>query len=377
MWPSKHKYDVFISHAVEDKIAVANELCRRLEQAGLRVWYSGKELMPGDSLDKTIDRGLKLSRYGVVVLSRRYLEKNWTMREFYALLAKEITHRKVIIPVRYDITIEELQDRNMEMADRWLIDFTKGMDFVVTKILEVIKPVARRRTFWEWVEEHTYSLGIWMLLVFLFGLLSAYLLKIRDDFPPDRFIHSSINQRVSTYLQVLDRENEMMVNSGKLKLSTAEETGKLYSLFQNLVSNYRNEYEFDNGINIVRGKKNVDNVLSIDAKSLTPFNNYSFTAPLVYFGSDEYNGDVSSATYSFINTRPAQYEIIEEELVGDGLYEVKVTYLEKLRAMDVVLTFPGNNQSLKKHKLTIKGFSPLEKYLFEKRGEEWVLSRIE
>ena len=70
MTAGRFKYDAFVSHAVEDKFAVANELCVRLERAGLKIWYSGKELKIGDSLEKTIETGLEQSRYGIVVLSQ-------------------------------------------------------------------------------------------------------------------------------------------------------------------------------------------------------------------------------------------------------------------------------------------------------------------
>ena len=55
---NKYDYDAFISHAVEDKIPIANELCAKLEAAGLKIWYSGKELGVGDSIEKTIQNGL-------------------------------------------------------------------------------------------------------------------------------------------------------------------------------------------------------------------------------------------------------------------------------------------------------------------------------
>ena len=76
MRQNKYEYDAFISHAVEDKIPIANELCAKLEQAGLKIWYSGKELGVGDSIEKTIEKGLNRSRYGIVIFSPTYLAKN-------------------------------------------------------------------------------------------------------------------------------------------------------------------------------------------------------------------------------------------------------------------------------------------------------------
>lgn len=63
------EFDVFISHASEDKAEIARPLAESLARAGLRVWLDEFELQLGDSLREKIDQGLSLSRFGVVVLS--------------------------------------------------------------------------------------------------------------------------------------------------------------------------------------------------------------------------------------------------------------------------------------------------------------------
>lgn len=150
MRQTKYEYDAFISHAVEDKIPIANELCARLENAGLRIWYSGKELGIGDSIEKTIEKGLHRSRYGIVILSPTYLSKNWTIREFYTLLAKEIEEQKVILPVLYNVTVDELKNKDLLMADRFAVSADRGLDFVVSKLVSEIKKskVAQPKVAW-------------------------------------------------------------------------------------------------------------------------------------------------------------------------------------------------------------------------------------
>lgn len=139
MRQTKYEYDAFISHAVEDKIPIANELCAKLESAGLRIWYSGKELGIGDSIEKTIEKGLHRSRYGIVILSPTYLAKNWTIREFYTLLAKEIEEHKVILPVLYNVSVDELKQKDLLMADRFAVSADRGLDFVVSKLVAEIR----------------------------------------------------------------------------------------------------------------------------------------------------------------------------------------------------------------------------------------------
>jgi hypothetical protein len=67
---SQREYDVFISHASEDKEGVVRPLANALKSEGLRVWYDEFELKIGDSLRQKIDRGLATSRVGLVVLQR-------------------------------------------------------------------------------------------------------------------------------------------------------------------------------------------------------------------------------------------------------------------------------------------------------------------
>jgi hypothetical protein len=143
---NKYDYDAFISHAVEDKIPIANELCAKLEAAGLKIWYSGKELGVGDSIEKTIQNGLNRSRYGIVIFSPTYLAKNWTIREFYTLLAKEIEEHKVILPVLYNIRLDELKNKDLLMADRFAANADKGIDFVVERLVREIKKSNTVRT---------------------------------------------------------------------------------------------------------------------------------------------------------------------------------------------------------------------------------------
>lgn len=71
------KYDVFISHASEDKDSFVRALAVELERYSIRVWYDEFTMKLGDGLSRSIDTGLQSCRYGVIVLSKHFLEKNW------------------------------------------------------------------------------------------------------------------------------------------------------------------------------------------------------------------------------------------------------------------------------------------------------------
>lgn len=82
------KYDVFISHASEDKEEVAQPLAEQLKQVGLEVWLDEFELKLGDSIRRKIENGLAESRFGIVILSPDYFRKEWPQKELDALIAK-------------------------------------------------------------------------------------------------------------------------------------------------------------------------------------------------------------------------------------------------------------------------------------------------
>jgi hypothetical protein len=79
-------YDLFISHASEDKETIAQPLTLELRGRGYRVWLDRFELKLGDSLSRTIDRGLADSKYGAVILSKYFFAKKWPERELSGLV---------------------------------------------------------------------------------------------------------------------------------------------------------------------------------------------------------------------------------------------------------------------------------------------------
>ncbi len=112
------KYDVFISHASEDKDAVMRPLAEALHDRGLNVRYDEYELTIGDSLRRSIDRGPESSRFGVVIISRRFFEKEWPQKELDGLVARESGHAKVILPIWHNISRQEIARYSPTLADR-------------------------------------------------------------------------------------------------------------------------------------------------------------------------------------------------------------------------------------------------------------------
>lgn len=102
------EYDVFISHASEDKEDFVRPFANYLKDSGVKVWYDEFELRIGDSLRRSIDTGLRNSRYGIIIVSESFFSKEWPQRELDGLFAREVNGEKVILPIWHKISKNEV-----------------------------------------------------------------------------------------------------------------------------------------------------------------------------------------------------------------------------------------------------------------------------
>lgn len=133
-------WDVFISHASEDKEGFVTPLADALRTSGLRVWYDSFTLKVGDSLRESIDTGLRNSRFGVVVISPAFLRKRWPQTELNALLAREAHASSLLLPVWHDVDLEMIMRCSPILADRVATSSKRGLACVVADLLAAISP---------------------------------------------------------------------------------------------------------------------------------------------------------------------------------------------------------------------------------------------
>ena len=93
---AKAMYDVFISHASEDKADFVNPLVEKLQG--------------GKSLREQIDNGIKRSKFAILVLSKNFFKKQWPKRELDGILAKETISGTAPLPIWYNLTQEEVYE---------------------------------------------------------------------------------------------------------------------------------------------------------------------------------------------------------------------------------------------------------------------------
>jgi Domain of unknown function (DUF1883)/TIR domain len=136
------QFDVFISHATEDKPEVVRPLADALDVRGVGVRYDEFELRVGDSLRRKIDYGIARSRFGLLVLSPSFFSKNWPQYELDGLVARDVSQGGGrLLPIWHGLTKAELLSHSPSLADRVAVSTsTATIDEIADQIAEVVHP---------------------------------------------------------------------------------------------------------------------------------------------------------------------------------------------------------------------------------------------
>ena len=135
------EYDVFISHAGEDKDEVVRPLANALRESGLSVWYDEFELSIGDSLRRKIDTGIARSRFGIVVLSTHFFAKGWPQYELDGITTMSVSGKQAILPIWHKLTKAQVIAESPSLADKVA---RNTADFTIEEIAEEIAQVIQR-----------------------------------------------------------------------------------------------------------------------------------------------------------------------------------------------------------------------------------------
>lgn len=130
--------DVFLCHAWDDRQGIAKELHDLLEAAGVKVWFSEKDLALGVPMMRAIDKGLANSRIGLVLVTPALLSRlpkeGVADKELSALLAGN-----QLVPIVHNTTYEALRNVSPLLASRSGLDTGEDtLAVVATKIAELI-----------------------------------------------------------------------------------------------------------------------------------------------------------------------------------------------------------------------------------------------
>jgi hypothetical protein len=131
--------DVFLCHAWGDRKEAAKELHDLLEAAGVKVWFSEKDLGLGVPMMRAIDKGLANSRIGLVLVTPAMLERlpkeSVADKELSTLLAGNR-----LIPIVHNTSYEALRNVSPMLASRTGLDTSEdSMEVVAKKIAELVE----------------------------------------------------------------------------------------------------------------------------------------------------------------------------------------------------------------------------------------------
>jgi hypothetical protein len=362
---NRYKYDAFVSHAVEDKIGIANDLCRKLEELGLKIWYSGKSLETAKGLEEQIDEAIHSSRFGVVIFSPTYLEKTWTMSEFHRLWARDGKSKPpvVVIPVFYNITAAQVAEKCLLVGDRYGINADGNIDSIANRIKEAITKETIRVQ-----RVRRVQLAVSVVIGAMMVLSYSFWQKIEmKQLPSSQEVEALLAERVNG-LQAAHAT--LGILSSYSKKSPGQVVDSIYQAFTSFKSYYRNEYHFSNGWEEVRARKHVNATLGIVAQDLRPASNYGMDSATVTI----LDSSPLKAVYRYTNRAPVVQQV--EKIADDGMFIYRTTYENNIRVIEVTLQLPKDTKGTKKHTMSITGLKPVETYEVVLDRGSWKLREL-
>lgn len=104
--PHTWEYDVFISHAGEIKLTVAEEVSQDLTRLGFKCFLDKESLHAGDAADKEMEKAAREAPIGLVLFDKHFVEKPYPVREL-----KIIVEEGTFLPVLIGITHDEFKEK--------------------------------------------------------------------------------------------------------------------------------------------------------------------------------------------------------------------------------------------------------------------------
>ena len=104
-----HEFDVFLSHASEDKDKI-RRLATRLKELDVSVFFDEEVIGWGDSITDAINNGLLRSTFFVPFLTSTFARKGWTNKELNSSIQQNISRKGRILVIK---------DASFQIEDRY------------------------------------------------------------------------------------------------------------------------------------------------------------------------------------------------------------------------------------------------------------------
>lgn len=127
---SQYESDIFISyaHANDD---YATELRKSFDKLGIKIFRDAENIEWGDKWEEVIENALKKCRFGVVIISEDFYNRDWTEKELKTLLM-----RQNVLPILYNTDFYNLKSHCKKSCYKDLakIQFIKASEHDVKDI---------------------------------------------------------------------------------------------------------------------------------------------------------------------------------------------------------------------------------------------------
>ncbi|MGD9805608.1 MAG: TIR domain-containing protein [Hyphomicrobiaceae bacterium] len=130
-------FEIFISHASEDKALIARPIHDACERHGLKAFLDEEHIGWGESFTKKINTALGAARTVVAVVSSNSVEKDWPVLEINTALALEVSGHKRVLPVM--VGQPDLSKLPLIRGKNWLV-WDGDADHIARRLRDLVKP---------------------------------------------------------------------------------------------------------------------------------------------------------------------------------------------------------------------------------------------
>jgi RNA-directed DNA polymerase len=130
-------FDVFISHASEDKEAIARPIYEALQKRGIKAFLDEVHIGWGENFTTKINTALGAARHVVCVISQNSIDKDWPLAEVNTALAMEVNGQKTTLPVI--VGKPDLSKLPLIRSKKW-VNWSNDAEAVAAEVQQLLRP---------------------------------------------------------------------------------------------------------------------------------------------------------------------------------------------------------------------------------------------